>query len=351
MNTLGKSKSIVVLSLLLSGITMAGPACAQSSVTIWGILDTNIEHLTNVPDSAGKPSSLTQLNGGSYQSRIGFSGSEDLGGGNSTFFHLETGFGLNNGETTPGVLFARSAYLGIKTADFGSISLGRQLSLSNDDYYFDPFVQESYGSASLVKGRNWTFTNNAVTYDSPTFGGFSFSAQLGSSTDELNSTEGRITALKAVYSGTTFNVRAIYDEIRDPNGRLSDLYAASREFMLGGAVTLDKVKLSAAYTRLQAPDATTGPTSANYWWGGADYHVTVPIDLIGAVYRITTNDSDRATLGVVGANYAFSKRTTLYARIAYAANGANSGLGVNPFDLPVTGKSQVGTMIGLRHFF
>jgi predicted porin len=351
MNTIRNWKSVAALSLLLSGTGLATTARAQSSVTIGGILDSNIEHLTNVPDSAGKASSLTQLNGGSYQSRVVFSGDEDLGGGNSTFFHLETGFGLNNGETTPGVLFARSAYVGIKTADYGSISLGRQLSLSNDDYYFDPFVQESYGSASLVKGRNWTFTNNAITYDSPTFGGLSLSAQLGSSVGELNSSAGRVDGLKAVYSAAAFSVRAIYDEIRDSSGRLSDLYSASRELMFGATVSFDQLKLSAAYTKLQAPDAVGGPTSANYWWTGVDYNVTSPVDLIGAVYRITTNGPDRATLGVIGSNYSLSKRTLLYARVAYAANGANSDLGVDPDDFPVTGKSQIGTMVGIRHFF
>jgi predicted porin len=351
MNTLNNVKSAFAFSFLLSSFGVATTAGAQSSVTIGGILDSNLEHLNNVADSTGKASSLTQLNGGSYQSRVTFSGDEDLGGGNSAFFHLETGFGLNNGQTTPGVIFARSAYVGIKTSGYGSISFGRQLSLSNDDFYFDPFLQESYGSASLVKGRNWTFTNNAITYDSPSINGLSVSAQLGSSVGALNSSAGRVDGLKAIYSGTTFNIRAIYDEIRDPSGRFSDLYSASRELLVGATVNIDKLKLSAAYTKLQAPDAVGGPTSANYWWTGADYNVTPPIDLICAVYRITTNGPDRATLGVVGSNYSLSKRTMLYARIAYAANGANSNLGVNPDDFPVTGKSQIGTMVGIRHFF
>jgi predicted porin len=330
---------------------MSELAFAQSSGTIWGILDSNIEHLSNVADSAGRGAALTQLNGGSYQSRFGLDGNEDLGGGNAAFFRLETGFGLNNGQTVPGLMFARTAYLGVRSTEFGSVSFGRQLSLSNDDFYFDPFVQESYGSASLVKGRNWTFTDNAIQYETPSPGNFKATAQLGSGVGPLNSSAGRVKGLKAVYSDNTYNVRVIYDEIRDANGKLSDLYAASRELIVGATVNLENFKLSAAYTRLLAPDALSGPTSANYWWAGGAYHLTSLADLIASVYRITTNGSDRATLGVAGANYSFSKQTLLYARVAFVANGAHSDLGVNVGDFPATGKSQVGTMIGLRHFF
>src|SRR6202012_2683688 len=108
---------------LLAGFGMlAGSAQAQSSVTIYGIIDAGVTHLSN---SNGKP--VYALTSGVMSgSRWGFLGSEDLGGGYKAIFRLENGFNVNNGTAAQGGLeFGRQAYVGLGTP-YGTVTFGRQ---------------------------------------------------------------------------------------------------------------------------------------------------------------------------------------------------------------------------------
>jgi outer membrane protein OmpU len=97
-------------------------AQAQSSVQIYGILDAGVTMLSNVAGAKAwvSDSGVQQAN------RLGFIGSEDLGGGNKAVFRLENGFSLNNGTLGQGgLLFGRQAYVGLSNP-FGTVTLGRQ---------------------------------------------------------------------------------------------------------------------------------------------------------------------------------------------------------------------------------
>lgn len=105
------------------------PAQAQTAVQIYGIVDSGVAHLTNVNaagDSITKIPSLTS----SFPSRIGFRGTEDLGGGLQAFFVLENGLALDTGtQQQGGRLFGRQANVGIKGA-WGTVTIGRQLNMT-----------------------------------------------------------------------------------------------------------------------------------------------------------------------------------------------------------------------------
>ena len=113
---------------LLAGMG-ASAAMAQSNVTVYGLLDTGLVHVTNVNaagDSVTKMPSLT----GSFPSRIGFRGVEDLGGGLQVVFTLESGLALDTGTSQQGNrLFGRQASVGLKGA-FGTVTLGRQINMT-----------------------------------------------------------------------------------------------------------------------------------------------------------------------------------------------------------------------------
>ena len=98
---------------LLAGMG-ASAAMAQSNVTVYGLLDTGLVHVTNVNaagDSVTKMPSLT----GSFPSRIGFRGVEDLGGGLQVVFTLESGLALDTGTSQQGNrLFGRQASVGLR---------------------------------------------------------------------------------------------------------------------------------------------------------------------------------------------------------------------------------------------
>mgnify|MGYP006202297857 CR=1 FL=1 len=109
-------KKIVAVSLVLA----SGAAFAQSSVTLYGIADMNIASRK----SADTGERTTQVNSsGIYESRIGFKGSEDLGGGLKANFQLEQGIAMNTGATNG---FSRQSWVGL-SGGFGAVKLGRAL--------------------------------------------------------------------------------------------------------------------------------------------------------------------------------------------------------------------------------
>ena len=92
--------------------TAALTAQAQSSVTLYGTVDAAVEHLSNAP--TGGITRMPGLTGGSAPSRLGFRGSEDLGGGLRAIFTLEQGISVDNGTLNQGGrAFGRQAFVGI----------------------------------------------------------------------------------------------------------------------------------------------------------------------------------------------------------------------------------------------
>src|SRR5579859_8019999 len=105
-------------ALLCAGI--ATTAHAQSSVTLYGILDTGIDFASNVNGNH-----LYQMASGvSAGSRWGVRGKEDLGGGLAAIFDLESGFNSTNGSLGSGLAFSRNAYVGLDSQTLGTVTLG-----------------------------------------------------------------------------------------------------------------------------------------------------------------------------------------------------------------------------------
>src|ERR1700754_2644035 len=99
-------------------------AHAQSSVTLYGLLDAGIQYTNNVVTGG---SLFRQTSGNINGSRFGLRGSEDLGSGLKAIFVLEGGISLNNGKSAQdGRLFGRQAYVGLNSDTYGIVSLGRQ---------------------------------------------------------------------------------------------------------------------------------------------------------------------------------------------------------------------------------
>ncbi|MFD2273855.1 porin [Undibacterium arcticum] len=112
-------KTLIALAVLGS---IAGVAQAQSNVTIYGVVDLGLAHENN------GSTSLTRMDdGGLNGSRLGFKGSEDLGGGLSAiFFNLKNGFTADTGaQADAAKLFNRQSFIGL-TGGFGTVKFGRQ---------------------------------------------------------------------------------------------------------------------------------------------------------------------------------------------------------------------------------
>ncbi|WP_233888569.1 porin [Paraburkholderia flagellata] len=145
-------------------------AHAQSSVTLYGTLDTSIE-VTN--PGAGW---VARMDSGAYRgSRFGLRGVEDIGNGIKILFELENGFGSNDGTfAVANTIFNRQAWIGLGT-QWGTMRVGRQYSP-----IYIPFKGQldAFGAGTIASGLNnlskiTPYESNAITYLSPDFYGFS----------------------------------------------------------------------------------------------------------------------------------------------------------------------------------
>ncbi|WP_197378104.1 porin [Ralstonia pseudosolanacearum] len=352
------NRTTAVRGMLACAAALAGwaaPAIAETNVTLYGRVATGVDYISNVAKSDGGTGALWRGAGNQWgTSMFGFKGSEDLGGGLQAIFRLESGFDAAKGRTNGDALFNRRAYAGLSSPAWGTLTMGKNLFISNDVWFLDSTGQQFIGSATLVRGRNWPGANNLIEYQSPTWGGFQVGLQTGLGEQPGSITASRRDGVSAVYSNALVELRAIYDVIRDGNGNYSDLYNFSKEWTLGGVLKLDAWKVYGAFQRLNAPDAAAGaPSAASHYWIGATYDITRALTLIGTVFRTDVNNGGgHATLFMAGANYNFSKRTLLYATYGRVQNSKNAAFSVEATDnRPLAGQGQNGAYAGIVHSF
>lgn len=363
--------------------TMASLACAaahaQSYVTLYGVADAGFDYLSSVQTGTGGTASRVRAESSDWgASRFGLTGREDLGGGFGAIFTLESGINLMNGTAGDGNgrLFGRKALVGVQNDRYGKFTMGRNLFIANDQWDFDPLMQQAYSATALVRSRNVSITSNNIEYQSPKWGGVSLHGQytFGNQPGGFNlgapNEAGRSDGIQITYANAYFMLRGMYDELRDVNGHMSNVFTSSREFFAGANVYLGTVILQAAYTHLSAPDTPAGLAhTADHYWAGAKYQLTPVLGIDGSVYHIRVGDgagdathdpSGHATMLALGTTYNLSKRTLLYATVAHVWNSGASSFSVannNPgsnndnLDNPLPGHSQTGAYFGINHSF
>lgn len=333
---------------------VAGPARAQTEAVVYGRIVAGIDYATRVStDGVTSGSRLTAANNQWLTSIFGFRGAEDLGGGVSAFYRLETGFESTSGMALGTPLFNRFAFVGIGSAAAGQVRLGRFGSISNDVWCIDPMGQQWLGSAALVKGRNWLDARNTIQLHTPELGGFSaiFQYTPGDRADAAASP--RKGGVSLAYVQPAFEIRAIYDFVRDAAGRYSDPYSASRETTVGGTWTVGRARLYAGHQTLSAPDAAPGkPGRITHAWAGLKYQATPAVELLGAVYAVHGNrGAARGALYTVGANVSLSPRTVLYGTAGRIVNGAGGTFSVRYWEPHRPGDEQTSLYAGISHSY
>lgn len=383
--------------------TVAVSASAQSSVTLYGIVDNGLQYETGGP----KAHVFGAESGGWAQSRFGLKGAEDIGGGTKAIFQLESRLNTQNGSFANGSFFEGQATVGLQNDTWGQFKLGNMGSAEISQYSgdVDPQQTKKYAIGTLVRGRIFSQAGNGVEYLSPKMFGFivqgqydltnspkwnagtpgSAPGQLGSSSG-LGSAQGRTDGIKLSYSGGGLFWQATYDEVRDPNGQFSNVYLASRSILTGATYAFGPVVAYLGYQHLSAPGAsnagyfgsaaptalpagTSLPTAVDHEWIGAIWQSTPALAITGAIYHANANHGNgNATLYTLGTNYSLSKRTLLYTELAYVRNSSTSNLGLDSglygantnFDPtsasastsnPNYGKSQFGVIAGIATQF
>ncbi|MFD1559443.1 porin [Paraburkholderia silviterrae] len=404
------------LAICSLAVLLAAPAHAQSSVTLYGIVDIGLTY-TNSAQTAvvgGKPAggsqfALTDAHAtGLSGSRWGLRGTEDLGGGLSTIFVLESGFLANSGALAQGgAEFGRRAYVGLSNT-LGKVTLGRQ---------YDPlidFVQPFAASGSwagymgahpddLDNLTNTNRINNSVKVNTAKFGGFSAGALYSFGGVAGNATQNQIWALGAGYTGGAFAFGAGYLNARDPNvsfygntpnkgtatannigstgsatspqsypvyagyasAKTLQIIGGGASYTLGGAV----FSLAATNTRFDNLGSSSGPNPLHYSgdaiFTSLDFNVrynVTPFFQVGTGIDYTHRNSVKGDDGAkylqldLGADYFLSKRTDLYLLTVLQRAMGTDSLGqpavasIAGFS-PSTTDKQIGVRLGIRHKF
>jgi GBP family porin len=266
-------------TLMVAALTgvFATAAHAQSSVTLYGLIDAGITYTNNQHGHSNWQETSGSVNG----SRWGLRGSEDLGGGLKAIFTLENGFGINDGTLKQGGReFGRQAFVGLTSDQFGAVTLGRQydsvvdyvgpLALTGTQYggtqFAHPFDNDNLNNSFRV--------NNSVKYQSVNYGGFKFGGMYGFSNQADGFANNRAYSAGASYNWGGLNLGAGYLQLNS-NGATG----AAAAFNSGGAVSSDN-------TFFAARQQTWG-AGANYAFGPAT---------VGLVYT-QTNLSGLAGIG------------------------------------------------------
>lgn len=356
-----------------AGLLAAAPllASAQSSVTLYGVVDTGVEYVSNVGAGGHGLARMTTLTG-TVPSRWGLRGTEDLGGGLKSLFVLESGFAPDSGVSNQGGrLFGRQALVGL-SGPWGQVAFGRQYTMlfwaMLDQDILGPNV---FGSGSLDSYIPNARADNAISYKG-TFGGLTVGATYSFGRDVVNAgpspsgtncagenpadkTQCREWSALLQYDNKTWGVAAAYDSQRGGPGAFGGLTRSMRDDRLsvGGYVLLAKTKLGAGYLR-RDNQASATPLSDLYYVGAA-YDITPAFTLAGQVYYLKYHGSDnKALLGALRGTYNFSKRTSVYATAGYINNDGQLAMSVSggaPGSNPKPGASQFGGMLGIKHVF
>lgn len=335
---------------LAAALLAAGTAHAQSSVMLYGVMDTGLRW-TNNSDAAGH--SLTALSGGYYSgSRFGLRGSEDLGNGLKAIFHLVSGFSPTTGAgstndmslggykpTTPvsSRLFGRQAYVGLE-GDFGSLTFGRQENLVfNTAGTYDLLGIGNLSATAWHVTATGVRIDNAIKYTGD-FNGLRPGVMVGLGGQAGAFSAGNYSALSLNYASGPFAFGGAWEQQKDL------LSVGTRTWTTGGSVQVGAAKLMLGYINYR--DGT--PTRNDLILGGVKYDFSGQYNMLvgGMATRQRDPDGLRYTTYVIG-NYVASKRTTLYAGIDYTHQKNAGTVLTTPLPLP----SQTGVMVGMRHGF
>ena len=370
-------KSLVALAVLAA----AGAASAQSSVTLFGIVDATLQY------GRGSVANRTQLTDSGYNSsRLGFRGTEDLGGGMSASFWLEAGLNNDDGSGDPtssnnqtiaafvpttganapvragtqGLTFNRRSTVSL-AGGWGELRLGRDYSPQFWNLTtFDPFGTNGAGTSRALVGSAGGPVNprasNTIGYFLPAnLGGFYGQAQLylGENLRDGAATEkdGTGAGFRVGYAAGPVNVAVAFSSTDYASTATAGQITT---FNVGGQWDFGVAKLMAHFNR-DTVETTAGDLDTNGWLIGA--LMPVGAGEIRASYSQSENDFNTATTTeargrklALGYVHNLSKRTAVYTTVARIRNNGGAAFALGGSSTAANTNST-GFDLGVRHSF
>jgi predicted porin len=386
---------IAVGAAALGSVLPISGAHAQSSVTLYGVLDAGIAYIHNAQGANGQNSStlVKFSSGNTYGDRWGLRGKEDLGGGLAAIFQLENGFNIGTGALGQGNrLFGRKAIVGLASDSYGSVTLGRQYDPVVD--LVQQFTQDAYfGGTFATPGDldnydNSLRVNNSVKYVSPVLAGFQVEALYAFGGVAGATGNGQTYSFGGAYSNGPFGFAAAYFHANGGSTLSNGLrtWTSSSDSLFNtvinaGFATANSIQIVRAAGQYVFGPFTAGLSYSNTQYSGdgfsafqstakfnsgagfLNYRAT-PALLVGVGYNYTSLTgpaSAHYNQVNAGADYALSKRTSLYALAGYQRASGNtlSSAGalvsaqasIGSFGVNSGTNSQVLTIVGIRSRF
>ena len=323
-------KKIIALAIA-SALTAPAVAMADSvgNVSIYGQIRAAVQHSDD--GAATNPATTNGL--ADNKSRLGVKGSEDLGGGLSAVFQAE---GETNFNTTTTFGFNRNTYIGLASADMGTVLVGRhdtpyKIATRSLDFF-------AYTAAdTTVSGHNLRL-NDVLAYISPSMSGLTVAGAYVFSNDDSNVTnKSSAYSLSGMYTqGGIYATLAIQNYKGGDNGAIGGVagLAVGTEasaYKLAGGYTMDAYSVNATVekttSKTTAAPADSKATNLNLQ-GKFNLSETDAVKLGYAKFGDTTNNTDGSKRVSLAYDHNLSKRTTVYA--LYTKSTANASAGADP---------------------
>jgi len=391
-------KKTLLAAALLAGF--AGAASAQSSVTLYGVLDGGVRYqnwnLSNGPFSKVdiSTSSIAVVSGTQSTSRFGVRGVEDLGSGNQAVWNLEGQVNVNDGSAGSYSQWQRTSIVGLRNDAWGQVDIGRQLNLAFK--FAGAPIDSAFGvnapiiNISGVMGITAVRQSNMLMYQSPSMSGFKVGAQYsfntglasgkqlatgagsndtatGSSFDTGNNMRNISGAVS--YTNGGIYVTGVYDKFTPASNTLAGANGGGvTSWIVAGAYDAKVVKVGVAYNQVrggliqgQATSSVSSDIVNPFNNGGVVFadgagtnawniNASAPVGANGTVMAAYQGQSHTGVVADVGGatqltwglgySYAFTKRTNVYAIYSYVNNYQG-----------IAGLSGNTGTVGLRHAF
>jgi predicted porin len=370
-----RAKAGLVAAVVSAATLYSVSAAAQSSVTLFGLVDEGIRYTTHANPQG---ESRVQLANGESESLWGFKGSEDIGGGTRVVFQLENRFFPNTGATDPAYPMFNTAFVGVQSSTYGKLTMGRQVNPLADAvlsafvtnswlptfYQFRPEVMMAQGvwTSNMVKyAARWQYVTTELSY---AFGGnagaFGSGSQIGASILYL--------------PGAPLRLAAAYLDSRDAVNASAHL----KSWTAGGSYSFGDTTVTAGWAVNRQDNGFVGNfpngpfsppelsalgfntfSSREMFFGGVSQLIGDATHLSANVWRTlqtgkTQTADGNATQFQLLADYNLSKRTDVYLEGDYSLyRGGLVGAqfqGVSALSSAYT-TTQLGIMAGLRHVF
>lgn len=376
--------------LWVPALFVCSAAHAQSTVTLYGLIDEGLNYTNN----AGHGAALKMSSGDVLGSRFGLKGSEDLGGGYSAIFRLENGFNGSNGSLGQGGrLFGRQAYVGLSSTKLGTITLGRQYDPTAD--LFSALTAAGAWAGNIASNpfdndnADWDFrVNNSVKYTTPVWGGFTGEAMYAFSNTAGGFAENRVISAAGQYQAGGLTAVAAYMQIDHPGlgtaGAVTDdsMFTARKQQNIdaGASYKFSKVLVGFAYSHTSVDDPTGSvyftepimPANGGAWtswkfdnfqlngqyfftpalWAGASYTYTIGhLDTTAGNYRPKWHTASLML------DYDLSARTSVYVQGGFQhVDSANTGTQFDNAQTPASAgvsssPNQLITRVAMIHKF